>query len=110
MLIAFTTAFSSAITTISINWQKNIIQQYGWPQSLISDNGPCYTADAFTGVMNAYHVSHITSLPHYPQSNGHAEKYVQIVKSLFYKAKEEGKELFKCLMIYCNTPLSGSLQ
>ena len=36
--------------------------------------------------------------------------YVQIVKSLFYKAKEQGKDLFKCLMIYCNTPLSGSLQ
>ena len=47
---------------------------------------------------------------HYPQSNGIAEKYVQIVKSLFYKAKEEGKYLFKCLMIYHNTPLSGSLQ
>ena len=25
-------------------------------------------------------------------------------------AKEEGKDLFKCLMIYHNTPLSGSLQ
>ena len=60
--------------------------------------------------MNAYHVNHITSSPHYPQSNGLAEKYVWIVKSLFYKAKEEGKDLFKCLMIYHNTPLSGSLQ
>ena len=33
-----------------------------------------------------------------------------IVKSLFYKAKEEGKDLFKCLMIYCSTLLSCSLQ
>ena len=32
------------------------------------------------------------------------------MKSLFYKAKEEVKGLFKSLMIYCNTPLSGSLQ
>ena len=32
------------------------------------------------------------------------------MKNLFYKAKEEGKDLFKCLMIYHNTPLSGSLQ
>ena len=32
------------------------------------------------------------------------------MKSLFYKAKEEGKDLFKCLMIYHNIPLSGGLQ
>ena len=28
-----------------------------------------------------------------------AEKYVQIVKNLFHKAKEEGKDMLKCLMI-----------
>ena len=66
--------------------------------------------DAFMSVMNAYPVNHITNSPHYPQSNGLAEKYVQIVKSLFYKGKEEGKDLFKCFMIYHNTTLSGSLQ
>ena len=31
-------------------------------------------------------------------------------ESLFYKAKEEERDLFRCLMIYHNTPLSGSLQ
>ena len=68
------------------------------------------TAEVFTSVMNVYYINHITSSHHYPQSNGHAEKYVQIMKNLFYKAKEEGKDLFKCLMISHNTPLSGSLQ
>ena len=86
------------------------ISEYGWPETLIYGNGPYYTVDAFTSVMNAYSINHITSSSHYPQSNGLAEKYVQIVKSLFHKAKEEGKALFKCLMIYGNTPLSGSLQ
>ena len=77
---------------------------------IIFDNGPSYTLDVFTSVMNAYHVNHITSSPYYPQSNELAEKYVHIVKSLFHTAKEEGKDLFKCLLIYHNTPLSGSLQ
>ena len=92
------------------NQCKLIFSEYGWPETLISDNGPCYTVEAFTSVMNAYHVNHITSSPHYPQSNGLAERYVQIFKSLFHKAKVEGKDLFKCLMIYHNIPLSGSLQ
>ena len=60
--------------------------------------------------MQEYGVNHIRNSPHYPQSNGLAEKYVEIVKNLFHKAKEERKDMFKCLMIYCNTPLSRNLQ
>ena len=60
--------------------------------------------------MREYNVNHITRSPHYPQSNGLAEKYVQLVKNLFYKAKEEGEDLFKHLMVYHNTPLSNTLQ
>ena len=37
-------------------------------------------------------------------------KVVQIVKNMLYKAKEEGKDPFKSLMIYHNTPLTSSLQ
>ena len=60
--------------------------------------------------MTEYSVNHITSSPHYPQSNGLAEKYVQIVKNLFHKAKEEGQDPYKCLMTYRNTPLLTTLQ
>ena len=92
------------------NQCKLIFSEYGWSETLISDNGPCYTSNTFTSVMKSYNVNHITSSPHYAQSNGLAKKYVQIEESLFYKAKEEGKDFYKCLMIYHNTPLTGSLQ
>ena len=96
---------SSMIGVHVANQCKLVFSKYGWPETLISDNGPCYTSQAFTSVMKAFSVNHITCSPHYPQSNGLAEKYVQIVKCLSYKAKEEGKDLYKCLMIYHNTPL-----
>ena len=89
---------------------KLIFSEYGWPETTVSDNGPCYAAETFTKLMTDHSVNHITSSPHYPQSNGLAEKYVQIVKNLFYKAKEEGTDLYKSLMIYRNTPLSHKLQ
>ena len=57
--------------------------------------------------MKEYAVNHITSLPHYPQSNRLVEKFVQIVKNLFYKAWDEGTDVHKYLMIYCNTPLAS---
>ena len=87
---------------------KSIFSEYGWPDTVVSDNGPCYTAELFTNLMNEYAVNHITSSPHYPQSNGLMEKFIQIVKNLFYKAKEEGADINKYLMIYCNTPLAST--
>ena len=89
---------------------KQIFSEYGWPETLISDNGPCYASETFKKLMTEHSVNHITSSPHYSQSNGLAEKYVQIVKNLFHKAKEEGQDLHKCLMVYRNTPLSSTLQ
>ena len=89
---------------------KLIFSEHGWPDTLVSDNGPCYTAETFTSMMKEYGVNHITSSPHYLQSNGLAERFVQIVENLFYKAKEERKDPFKSLMIYHNTPLTSSLQ
>ena len=87
---------------------KSIFSEYGLPDTIVSDNGPCYTAELFTNLMKEYAVNHITSSPHYPQSNGLAEKFVHIVKNLFHKAKEEGADIEKYLMIYCNTPLAST--
>ena len=72
---------------------KSIFSEYGWPDTLVSDNGPCYTAETFANLMKEYAVNHINSSPHYSQSNGLAEKFVQIVKNLFYKATDEGTDI-----------------
>ena len=88
---------------------SQVFSEYGWPDTLLTDNGPCYAAKEFKQLMMNMSVNHITSSPHYPQSNGLAEKYVQIVKNLFIKAYEEGTDYQKALMIYRNTPLDDDL-
>ena len=111
LIVDYTSRFPVVCKLTSMRGQhiaihfKFICSEYGWPETLVSDNGPCYTSEVFTNLMQEYNIYHITSSPHYPQSNGLAEKYVQIVKNLFYKAKEEGRDLFKCLMVYHNKPL-----
>ena len=85
-----------------------IFSEYGWTDTLVSDNRPCYVAETFTYLMKEYAVNHNTSSPHYPQSNGLAEKFVQIVKNFFYKAKDEGTDIYKCLMIYHNTLIEST--
>ena len=87
-----------------------IFAKYRWPNTLVTENGPCYTSKEFQMLMESMSVNHITSSPHYPQSNGLVEKFVGIIKSLFHKAKEEGQFPYMALMVYRNTPLNGSLQ
>ena len=87
---------------------KSIFSEYGWPDTLVSTNGPCYAAEAFSNLMKEYAVNHITSSLHYPQSNRLAKKFIQIVKNLFHKVKDEGADIDKYLMIYWNTPLAST--
>ena len=61
-------------------------------------------------LMQSMSVNHITSSPHYPQSNGLADKFVRIIKNLFHKAKEECQSPYTALMVYRNTPLNETLQ
>ena len=65
---------------------------------------PCITQVQAT--VGGHGVNHITSSPHYPQSNGLGEKYVQIVKKLIHEAETNYE---KGLMIYCNTQLDDNL-
>ena len=74
--VDYTSRFLVLCKLTSMNGQhitnqcKLIFSEYGWPETLISDNGPCYTSEMFTNLMREYNVNHITSSPHYPQSNG----------------------------------------
>ena len=68
---------------------KSIFSEYGWPDTIVSDNGPYYTAELFTNLMKEYAVNHITSSPHYPQSNGLADKFVHIMKTSSTKLRKK---------------------
>ena len=57
---------------------KLVFSAYGWLEIIISNNGPCYSAEAFTKLMKEYRVNHITSSPYYLQSNGLVEKYYRL--------------------------------
>ena len=78
---------------------KLVFSEYGWQETIVSDNGPYYSAETFTKLMTDYSVNHTTSSPHHAQLNGLAEKYAEIVKNLFYKAQECSTDFCNSLMI-----------
>ena len=60
--------------------------RHGIPDKLIMDNGPQFSSITFKQFSQDYGFQHHTASPHYPQSNGRAEKAIQTAKHLIKKA------------------------
>ena len=86
-----------------------VFTELGRPFVLRSDNGPCYSSKEFHNFLSFYQVDHVTSSPHYPQSNGFAEALVGITKKLMEKSVKEGKPWNYGLLQYRTTPISSTL-
>ena len=52
-------------------------------------------------------ITHVTSSPHYAQSNGKAENAVKTLKLLLAKAKQSGESEYMALLGWRNTPSEG---
>ena len=53
---------------------------HGISQTLVPDNGPCFTSEEFAMFVKMNGVRHVRSDPYHPATNGLAERAVQTVK------------------------------
>ena len=60
-------------------------------------------------VLQCYNITHHTSSPHHPRSNGFVERMVGVAKKLMDKAGSEGKPWISGLYEYRVTPQSGNI-
>ncbi|KAL0173103.1 hypothetical protein M9458_033414, partial [Cirrhinus mrigala] len=86
---------------------KAVFARHGIPERVISDNGPCYSADEFHRFAAEWDFEHCTTSPRYPQSNGLAEKTVQTAKRILAKARADDKDYYLGLLEYRNTPVDN---
>ena len=86
-----------------------IVTELGLPHVIRSDNGPCYNSKEFQQMLQRYNITHQTSSPHHPRSNGFVERMVGVAKTLMDKAGSEGKPWISGLYEYRVTPQSGSI-
>ena len=86
-----------------------IMTELGLPHIIRSDNGPCYNSKEFQQLLQCYNITHHTSSPHHPRSNGFVERMVGVAKKLMEKAGSKGKSWNSVLYEYRVTPQSSSI-
>ena len=68
LIVGYTSRFMvlcklTSMTGVHVaNQCKLAFSEYGWSDTLISDNGPCYTSQAFTSVMQVFSVNILPAL------------------------------------------------
>ena len=92
---------SSTTSSEVIKHLKSFFSRHGVPQTVISDNGPQYSAAIFKEFANLYGFTHTTSSPQFPQANGAAERAVRTIKDLLNKSDDP----YLAILTYRSTPL-----
>ncbi|XGW17344.1 hypothetical protein V3C99_002166, partial [Haemonchus contortus] len=78
---------STATGKATIRQLSRLFAQFGYPETLVSDNGSHFTSTEFTEFCKANGIAHLRSPPYYPQSNGQAEIFVDTFKRALEKLK-----------------------
>ena len=72
----------STTSEVIIRHMKSIFSLLGTPTRLYTDNGPQFSAPVFSQFVHKWDITHTTSSPHYPSSNGFIERHVLTIKNI----------------------------
>lgn len=94
-------------TTATVNKLKEVFTRFGAPEKLVSDNGTQFVSGVFKEYCEVNGITHVLTPPYHPQSNGQAERFVDIFKRAMLKMQGEGvvmDVIQKFLFSYRTTP------
>ncbi|KAI4899454.1 hypothetical protein NFI96_009143 [Prochilodus magdalenae] len=72
-------------TSVTIECLRKSFSQHGIPETLVTDNGTCFTSSDFTEFRTRNGITHVTTAPDYALSNRLTERAVQTLKELLKK-------------------------
>ena len=87
---------------------KTHFARYGIPQTVVTDNGPQFSAGIFREFARKWQFSHETISPGNSQANGAAERAVQTIKQLWRKCALGKEDEMLGLLNLRNTPCEGN--
>ena len=94
---------SDTLSKTIITHTKSIFARHGIPQKVRTDNGPQFSSREYKLFAEQWGFDHITTSPLHPQSNGLAERSVQIIKRMLKKSLATGQDIYLNLLELRNT-------
>ncbi len=61
---------------------KEVITKFGLPVNILTDNGPCFTAEAFQDALKEAGIEHLLAMPYHQQTNGLVERWNRTLLSM----------------------------
>ena len=99
---------TSTTTSKTISVLQHLFSRYGYPDQLVSDNGPQFASNEFEQFMKGAGVFHYRSAPYHPATNGLVERFNRTLKQAIKTGKEAGKPIQESisdfLLVYRATP------
>ena len=87
---------------------ETIFSQFGYPEEIVSDNGPQFTSHEFKTFLKSCGIKHRLITPYWPAANATVERFNKTLGKAIKAAHAEGRnwkqELPKFLMMYRATP------
>ena len=85
---------------VVLNGLKNVFSDFVIPETIISDNGPCYRSQEFKEFCLRYDISHQTGAAFNHQDSSIAERVIQTVV-------KNQNDMWLALLIIKSTPITG---
>ena len=76
-------------TKLVLDALKDVFSDFGIPETIISDNGPCYKSQEFNEFCARFEINHITGALYNHQANSIAEHMIQTIKQLMVKNQND---------------------
>lgn len=93
--------FAARVTaTTVISFLRSIFSREGYPDEIVSDHGPQFTACEFDSFLKERSITHTYSAVYHPQANGQVERFNRVLKEYVQVCTRERRSLKEAITEY----------
>ena len=99
---AYAVKNQTALTTAKVLWGQ-FLRHYGFPQKILTDQGPCFESQLFQELMSMARIEKLRTTSYHPQTNGQCERFNSTLMNMLGTLTPDQKKDWKShLLTMCH--------